>query len=324
MNTTPTFRPGVLSVGDLFSGTFATYRARFGLFLGLAAVPAGCWLVIVLVATGYAVSIVTDAANSAYGWEFLAALLVLVGGMLIASAVMAIVQFWIQGLMALATRDLAAGYRPGWGDLIARTKGFAGRAFLLVLAVFGVSIVAYLIVIFAMSVADTGGGRGTDAVSGVFLFVGIVAEIALVLVLVRLLFLVPIMSIEQASGFRAIARSWTLTRGVYWPTLGAWLLCSLAVGAATSVVSGFGMMPLLFAFAGTGADPDPMTLVSTWVTYVAVMGALMVVVLPFTSIYTTAMYLSRLRQLAGEPPSAHFRHPAPGAYGYPYPPGPGQ
>lgn len=37
---TPTLKPGVLSLGDLFTATWNTYRAKFRLFVTLAAVPA--------------------------------------------------------------------------------------------------------------------------------------------------------------------------------------------------------------------------------------------------------------------------------------------
>lgn len=75
------------------------------------------------------------------------------------------------------------------------------------------------------------------------------------------LYLVPAAIVLERTGpFRAIARSWVLTRGRFWPTFGVMILISLIMGVASSIVGAplqllAGFLPAILVPFGEGGDP---------------------------------------------------------------------
>lgn len=328
MNT-PTFPRGTLSVGELFSATIATYRAKFGLFLALGVLPAVVWLAVMLGVTAWALAdYERHQATPGLGADLaaLGVLLVVMLGGVVASAVMMLPQLWTNALTSLATRALASGHRPTLGEVLARNRGFAGRAWVLILAMIGLGLLSYgMARLPDLLPYGTGGAR--DTILGWLSYLIFVGEAALLLVMVRLVYVVPVMAIERASGMAALRRAWELTRGVFLPTLGALAVSALFVGAVAGVASSVGFTVMV---AGSVSD-DHFVTPTTWTTFLIGQTILIALLTPFGSIYIAGMYVNRLRQLAGEPPSAYFRHPGgpaqPGRPPYPppaaYPPPPG-
>ena len=114
------------------------------------------------------------------------------------------------------------------------------------------------------------------ALSTVELAVGIVTAILLVIAAVPLmfwlttkLFLVPeVLVLEGAGVFAALGRSWRLTRGRFWKTLGVWFLVQLTFSVLAQVVS----IPFSFlggilgsVIASTG-DPEPTAVIAVLAT----------------------------------------------------------
>jgi len=144
----------------------------------------------------------------------------------------------IQGVVSLEVARGTVGERLRFSGLWALAKGrigaLIGWSVLLVVAVMIVIVVvALLIAAVAVVSADSGPGA---TIALVFVFGGGAA--VLWLWLTTKLCLVPsVLMLERLTLGAAIARSWTLTRGFFWKTLGITLLVSVIIQTATQIIS---------------------------------------------------------------------------------------
>jgi hypothetical protein len=144
--------------------------------------------------------------------------------------------------------------------------------------------VALVLVVVALIVA------AVIALSTVELAVGIVTGILLVIAAVPLvfwlttkLFLVPeVLVLEGAGVFAAVGRSWRLTRGRFWKTLGVWFLVQLTFSVLAQVVSiPFSLFSgLLGSVIAPTGDPEPTAIIGV----VAVSGLTQIVTLLVQSV----------------------------------------
>lgn len=324
----PTVRPGVLSLGDLFNATWRTYTAQFWLFVGLAAVPQilVAALMSLVVLGGFAVMrdmvFGSGAISLLIGMGILAILL---------GFVLSLFTFRCNAMTALAVRDLSAGLTPGWPDLLARTRGIMGRLALFMVAFFALIFVSAGIVtgLEFLLLWPQPSTDSTTTVLGVVVLVlfGVAFYVAVVVAEIRFIYFLPDMAIEQSTALGALRRSWSLTRGVFWRTVGYALLISLAVGVPVYVISFLGqalISPGMMLLAGgslSGASSSGAMLAGGGVLLVlglVVTYSAIILSTPITGIYVALMYISRVREVAGEPPSSAFYRP--GALpGYPTP-----
>lgn len=129
---------------------------------------------------------------------------------------------------------------PRWWFLIALGLLQSG-AFLLFLAV-AVAVVA------GMFMLDTGFG-----VLGIFVaFLGYM--VFLVWILVRTLLMAPALVLEQRGFWGTVVRGWRLTRGVFWRTLGIYLLTALILSVLGQIISA----PLSYGIGFMSMVADPL------------------------------------------------------------------
>ncbi|MFV0405744.1 MAG: glycerophosphoryl diester phosphodiesterase membrane domain-containing protein [Propioniciclava sp.] len=301
---TPTIRPGVLSLGEHFSGSFGTYKAQIRLFLVLMLIPALVMTAAILIVSVIAVAVQNTAPRDSGGPA-----MATVVGFLLAYFIGLVFALRYQAMMSLATHDLSRGHVPTRQELTERTRGFFGR----ITAVLGIALVlAFIlsIIVLFLIVLPLSTAIGAPPVGPILL--AILLYLASVFggffLSIRWLYFVPAMGIEQAPGIPALRRSWALTRGVFWITVGFSFLASLAASVPL-------LIPYLMVAMASAAAEGTGTL-SAGLLIVMIIGLLLmlaatVVALPFWVIFITTMYLSRTRKLAGEPPSAAWRQPAP-------------
>lgn len=309
--STPTLKQGTLTLADHFTGTFHTYKAKFWLFISLALAPMAVLVVALVIVSLIIAAVFTANGIDATGPSLATLLLAGLAFFAVLFGVM-LFQYRCQAMASLATRDLSAGYEPGWRDLMERTRGFPARMALLVLALLAGVFVVYallaaVIVVPLIQASVSGDDDAAVAVLGTMAFVMLLflaLGVLAVFLNVRWLYLIPAMGIEQVSGFDGLRSSWRLTRGVFWPTLGYYLLLGLALGVPSYVVSILLQLPLmpLTAAAQNGEDPSAAALIGGVVVGLAQL-LISVVLQPVSAIFITVMYLNRHRQLAGEPPS---------------------
>ncbi|MCR2818102.1 glycerophosphoryl diester phosphodiesterase membrane domain-containing protein [Microbacterium sp. zg.Y1090] len=147
----------------------------------------------------------------------LSALSVLVQGVVVSEVAHAVVA------EKLTLRVLWARVKPvAW-----RLVGYTLLLSLATLVVLGAVVAAVVALVFA------------DVLSGVLLGVGLgLAAIPLVLWLtVKLLLVAPTIILEHATIRGALARSWSLTRGRFWPMLGVVVIISMAFATLGQLVS---------------------------------------------------------------------------------------
>jgi hypothetical protein len=145
----------------------------------------------------------------------------------------------------------------------------------------------------------------------------------------KLLYTIPATAIENVGGIDGMKRSWRLTSGAFWRTLGYYLVASIAVSVITSMVTGvgqFAMMPVIAATAPGANSSDPGAalaalgaLIPAVVIMVILGTALEIVAVPFLQTYGAYMYLDQVRR--SEMPATPFGYP-PMQPGYGYAPGP--
>jgi len=329
-------RPSPLDISGLFSGTFQALKQRFGLFILIALLP----FLVSVVLVGSGVAIALGAGLIAYASNIRSAAVpigVVVGAALLVVGVIATVltQLKSQAMMTVAAYEIAQGGRPDVRGLLQRTRGFLVRMLPVILIVVAV-VVAIYGVIFVLAFGAIGtaarGGRASGAAAlGVF---GAIALLFIVLVPLgifvqtKLLYTLPAVAIEQLGGIDGMKRSWRLTKGQFWRTLGYYLLASLAAAAISYVVSFIGqmmMVPMMSGFDRNASLAQVLAQLAALVpVYLLTFGLQMVVQLitvPFLHTYITYMFVDQVRR--SEMPAAPFGYgpPAPG-YGYGYQPGP--
>jgi hypothetical protein len=156
-------------------------------------------------------------------------------------------------------------------------------------AVVGIALALYIVFILVIVAAVAIGGAGGVAVAIIVGILGALGAIALIAWLYAKLSLVPAaLLVERLTLGKAIARSWTLTGGYFWRTLGIELLVGIIINVATSVVTA--PLELVFLIAGGlfNQTGDQSTAITIAVILGAVTVALTVVVGAVASVVQSA------------------------------------
>jgi membrane-anchored glycerophosphoryl diester phosphodiesterase (GDPDase) len=150
-----------------------------------------------------------------------------------------------QGVFAMEVARGTVGEKLTLRGLWRRSKGRLWPLIGWLWAVAGTAILLYLVFIMVIVLAAAIGGGGGVALAILFGLFGGLGALALVAWLYVKLSLVPAaLLVERLTLRRALARSWSLTRGYFWRTLGIELLVGVILNVAASVVTA----PLEFVF----------------------------------------------------------------------------
>jgi hypothetical protein len=142
----------------------------------------------------------------------------------------------LQGVIVIAVARAVLGERATFAGILRRLRGrigaLIGWAGLALLAAATLVSIGVLIVLGLGSLGE-GGLAAAVALGVLFSLGGVVLAIFLS---TRLLFVPQALVVERLPLFAAVRRSWALTRGFFWRTLGIVLLVNVIVGVATNVV----------------------------------------------------------------------------------------
>ncbi|OAV59514.1 glycerophosphoryl diester phosphodiesterase membrane domain-containing protein [Enteractinococcus helveticum] len=239
-----------LTLGDYFSGLFATIRKSPGLFFGAALIFGS--VAAVITATGEFFLLRSFGATMADPFATADQLFTaggsigFFGSILLSQLVLMVGQTFNWGMYSIMLgrgaidmkTSLSQGFRllrGQWGKLV-------GLLALMVAAVIVIYLVmALLLVLVAAAVFAGGepdsGGAIAAAIFG-FLLAVILPAIAAVFFAIRWHLVIPAMVVEDIGIFAALRRSWGLTRGYFWRTLGIALLFGIILGFVSVVITG--------------------------------------------------------------------------------------
>lgn len=270
----PVAQPGTIplrpmGLGDYFNSMFATLRKSPGLFFGAALIFGG--IAAILSATGeffwtrsLSMTLTDPAAPFEQifgGFGFGIGFLVTV---FISQIVMVLGHTFSWGMYATMVARGAVGMKTSLGQGFRLMRGQWGRllgllgliaaAIIVLWIVFG--LLGFLVIglLFAGGEPE-GGGAIVAGVLGV-LAIFLVPVFIAIYFMIRWYLVVPAIVIEDIGIFTALRRSWRLTRGHFWRTLGITLLFGLILG----IVAGVIVSPISFvgafilASAGTEAQ----------------------------------------------------------------------
>ncbi len=272
---TPPPKPGLiplrpLTLGTLLGASFQVLRRNPRPMFGFALLLTG----IVFVFTLLSVGLVTvfafsrlDSASSADADTVAAGSFAALGLSALVPAVFSIVVTAIlQGIVALEVARGTVGEKLKLGGLWRAARGRLGALIgwtLLVMAavIIGITVVAVII----GALVALGGAVGV----GVGILIGILSALGAVVLSFWLgtrLALVPsVLMLERLPLRAAIGRSWSLTTGFFWRTLGIQLLVAVIVQTVAGVITT--PLSLVFGFATAFLNPngDPNAMVGTLV-----------------------------------------------------------
>jgi hypothetical protein len=268
---TPASRPGIiplhpLSFGVILGRSFSALRSNPRVLLGFALVVQTLAYVVVLAGVlGIAFASFSRLDTLRPGTdEFNAVLagsiaITLIAGLVLGLAAGALGVI-VQGIVVTEVAHAAVAEKLTLGALWRQVKPIVwrllGYAFLVIVVVVAAIAAAATAMIALAAVA------GPVAILPVLLL--FLAAIPLTWWLMIKLLLVPAAIIlEHATIGRAIARSWTLTRGRFWPALGVIFLISMVFGFVAQAVS----IPFSLLGSGLGSiiaptgDPEPTAII---------------------------------------------------------------
>lgn len=303
--------PSPLGVFSALRLALAIYRRRFGLFLGLMLIPMVVAFVLAFIAAlvivGAALAL-TDGGPEASGGLLAGAAIVAIVVVLLIALVLLAVTVKTNGMLVRLAAETERGAWPTFGDLHRATKGIVRRGLLLIVLFTVLATAWYVLALVALastlgSVFNTGemaaASGGAIALFGLFLLASLVGALFLG---VKWIYYGQALALENAGGLEPLRRSWRLTTGHFWRTLGWLLLVGVLVLAVYLVVMGplslvtgvspIGMNPALDpagqAAVGAGGLAGALSsLVST---------VLSLLISPFVVIFYTVMYLDQRRR----------------------------
>ena len=233
----PTHKPGIvalrpLSLGDIIEGSFACLRRSPRTFLGLALLTSLAVLLAagLLFGVGYLVSMSLESTDTVD--------LFLAFGLTSAVAVVfflsAATSIALSGILAYPVGEAVLGRAATMGETWRRTRRYLPRLMGLCLL-----LVVPASVVFGLVIALTvwGFADGLPALGAV----GVLGTVALLLAAlwlgVRLSLATPALVLEDLGVVASLRRSWGLTAGLFWRTLGILLASNLLIGVVQYVLA---------------------------------------------------------------------------------------
>ncbi len=358
----PVFPASPLRFGDTLATTMRLFYRHVGLWLGLLALPVvgnvvatfgmmaaalfAVIAVLIVVSGGPAVSGINPFDEiAAAAPELIGAAVVL----LVLSFVVVLFSGRLYAAISVAVKQVAYDERPSFGQAWSATRGMQWRLLPLLLLLFGITVILLgLVVVVVIVVMGEAAARSSDAALGAFGLLGLlgaflyfVASLAVLALRTKFYYLLPAMANEGLGPMAGLRRSWQLTKGEFWRTLGYLLLIAVANGFLFSIPQSIPSM-VFFPAVDTSDELDVLNLlvsnVGMWLFY------LLVAVASFVSfalagVLQAVLYVDRVRRERGEvlPPAypvGGYRPAGPGGYsapgyspqatpGYPAQPAPG-
>jgi hypothetical protein len=309
-----------MSLGPMISTSFAVVRQRLGLFAGLALIPAAVILASTVVFwVAWAAGLVAMISGRFYSPAAIASVLVgMVVVMLLIGVAGGLATLWAGSLMVRLASETLAGRHPVFAELRQANRGFLGRlvpAYLLLLfGGIGAVVVAMLPVIVGGLAGSRSSGSALVAATGITAVLMLALYVGGFVLEVKLVYLLQVTTLEGQGGMAALKRSWAVTGGAFWRTLGYLLVAGLIIGGIFFAVTI--TMEVAVAFLGLSGGYDygsgfgGARLAGAGVVlvlYLLVMVALQLFLTPFAHTFTTVMYVDqRTRQ---ELPAAGYGYP---------------
>jgi hypothetical protein len=241
-----------MAVGEWLDATFTMYRRNFVLIASISAVvqvPYALLTWLLFEITGVAsfvrspfASIGTQTITPAQAQQLINSYL----GVLAVSVGLILVSLFVIVPLgeAATTRAVSDRYLDRPSSLLAAYRAALGRLRSLI-AMILILIAAYagsIVVIFVLvGVLASVGGGPVAVLIAILAFLGLIP--ALVFVYVRTVVAVPAIVLERASGWHGLQRSWQLTKGRFWPTLGRMALLAIIAAIISSVVAAIFDLP---------------------------------------------------------------------------------
>ena len=219
----------------------------------------------------------------------------------------------LDGVLSVAVSQLVIGkkitFKQSWALVKPRLWSMLGASLLSMLAVGSPLLV--LVILFFMSLYSGPGSNAFFSLFGLLLALALPVVLVSYVISIRFLYAPICAVLEEKGPIEAVKRSWALTSGSFWVTLGRVILINVVVGfIAGMIVQIIGIIAVIFMFTILG-DPssDPSTVWSTIMLY-GVISALQMLayslVVPILAAYQTLMYVDeKIRKENFAPLLAH-------------------
>lgn len=243
---TPAPRGGLIPLQPLGFGTilgksFAALRGNPKVLLGFAMVVQVLASIVAIVVIGL-VAFATfsrldtaapeDADAIASGSAFITG-----ATALLVALAMGFVSVAVQGVVIGEVSFAALGERATLGTIWARVRPSLWKLVGYFVLTTGAVLLAYAAVFGVFLALAFAGDAGALLGVGAFLLLTPLLVVLAVFLMTKLAVVPSVIVLEGAGVGRAIARSWSLTRGRFWPTFGIIMLVSIIMGVASSVVT---------------------------------------------------------------------------------------
>lgn len=221
---------GLLSVGSLFSSAWKMFKERWKVLLGLGFLPAAVALVIMFLAMVGDSASLFDQAAAGFG---LIAVIVVLG---LIAVVVSIASSAAQVFIAGNERHTPFREAFRWG--LSRVVPMITLGVLQCILAFLV-LLPFLLVWAVLYFVLGGLGQATPEIALGVLIVSILALGSIYVFFgLRLMFVWPLVALNESTALESFKKSWRLTRGRFWPLLGR-VVAAFAVSWAVSMVLGF-------------------------------------------------------------------------------------
>lgn len=215
----------------------------------------------------------------------------------------------LDGVLSVAVSQLVIGkkitFKQSWALVKPRLWSMLGASLLSMLAVGSPLLV--LVILFFMSLYSWPGSDAFFSLFGLLLALALPVVLASYVISIRFLYAPICAVLEEKGPIEAVKRSWALTSGSFWVTLGRVILINVVVGfIAGMIVQIIGIIAAIFMFTILS---DPSTVWSTIILY-GVISALQMLayslVVPILAAYQTLMYVDeKIRKENFAPLLAH-------------------
>lgn len=259
-----------LTLGDYFSSMFATLRKSPGLFFGAALIFGS--IAAIVAATGeffltraFGASLTDPYAQ--FDQLFSGAMMGFVGSMMLSQLILIVGQTFNWGMYSVMVARGSVGMKTSLGQGFRLLRGQWGRLIgllaLMIVAILVLYLVMILLALLVFGILFAGGEPESGAAIALGIL-GILAAIFVPLLVgayfgIRWYLVIPAMVIEDIGIFAGLRRSWHLTRGYFWRTLGIALLFGLILLIVSTIITSPLAFISGFILASAGTEGQLMT-----------------------------------------------------------------